>query len=159
MLRSLSFTPSSTRDCSVWEAVPLILPSKFPLILPSKGPLIDLLINDIHLKTNYGGKQLSLATLRHRFWIIKGRVSIKYIISRCVTCIRYSARFHTQLMGNLPRERLTPSYPFEHPGVDYAGPFRIRIVKTRGSKGTMKAYVSVFVGLSTRTVHLELVED
>ena len=91
--------------------------------------------------------------------MIKGRVSIKCIISRCVTYIRYSARFHTQLRGNIPREKVTPSYPFEHSGVDYVGPFRIRIVKTRGSKGTMKAYVSVFLCLSTRAVHLELVED
>lgn len=62
------------------------------------------------------------------------------------------------MLGQLPVERLTPGLVFEHVGVDYAGPVMIK----RGSvrKPTLvKAYISVFVSLTVRAVHLELVSD
>ncbi|XP_067205343.1 uncharacterized protein [Linepithema humile] len=61
-------------------------------------------------------------------------------------------------MGNLPAFRISPSRPFLHTGVDYAGPFAIIMRKSRGQKA-YKAYIAVFVCLSTRAVHSELVID
>ncbi|XP_066600009.1 uncharacterized protein [Prorops nasuta] len=45
---------------------------------------------------------------------------------------------------------------FEHTGVDYAGPFIVKLHHGRNAK-SIKCYVAVFVCLSTRAVHLELV--
>lgn len=60
-------------------------------------------------------------------------------------------------MGQLPSARVSASKPFTHTGVDFASPFNIR---TGLRKCTlMKAYVAVFVCLSTKTVHLEPVSD
>ncbi|XP_018358678.1 PREDICTED: uncharacterized protein LOC108758299 [Trachymyrmex cornetzi] len=63
-----------------------------------------------------------------------------------------------QLMGQLPRERVTPSCPFLNTGVDYAGPLSIKTWKGKNSR-TYKAYVALFVCLSTSATHIELVTD
>jgi len=61
-------------------------------------------------------------------------------------------------MGELPRPRITPSRPFLHAGVDYAGPIRLRCSKGRGQR-SYKAFIAVFVCLATKAVHLEVVSD
>lgn len=61
-------------------------------------------------------------------------------------------------MGNLPVERVTPSFPFEKTGIDYAGPFAVKRTPGRGSH-TVKGYVALFVCLSSKSVHLEMVGD
>lgn len=57
-------------------------------------------------------------------------------------------------MSTLPVARVTQSKVFAHTGVDYAGPFNLRLSKHRG-RGTYKGFVAVFVCL----VHLELASD
>ncbi|XP_014219027.1 uncharacterized protein LOC106647236 [Copidosoma floridanum] len=47
---------------------------------------------------------------------------------------------------------------FTKTGVDYAGPYTIRLTKLRG-KGTQKGYICIFICLVTRSVHLEVVKD
>lgn len=61
-------------------------------------------------------------------------------------------------MGDLPAERCTPARPFCHTGVDYAGPIRYRSAKGRGHT-TQKAWIAVFVCLSTKAMHLDIVTD
>ena len=61
-------------------------------------------------------------------------------------------------MGDLPSVQVKPSPPFSTTGVDFAGPITLRRGHTR--KPTyVKAYVCVFVCLTTKAVHLELVSD
>ena len=60
-------------------------------------------------------------------------------------------------MGNLPKARVTPKRAFYTCGVDYAGPFQIRIILR--SKTTLKAYICVFVCFVTKAVHIELARD
>lgn len=47
---------------------------------------------------------------------------------------------------------------FFNTGVDYAGPIDIRVSKGRGNK-SYKGYISLFVCLATRAIHLEVVSD
>ncbi|KMQ90338.1 hypothetical protein RF55_9920 [Lasius niger] len=61
-------------------------------------------------------------------------------------------------MGDLPRRRVTPTRPFLNTGVDYAGPIQLRTTKGRGHR-SYKAFIAVFVCLSTRAVHLDVVSD
>lgn len=132
--------------------------SKHPMILPRVSPLSTLLIRDAHLKTLHGGTQLTLSYLRTHYWIIGGRVPIRTFILKCVKCARHRQQRAQQLMGQLPIERLTPSRPFHNAGVDYAGPFPIRTWRGRNAR-SYKAYIALFVCLSTSAVHLELVTD
>ena len=129
---------------------------KYPLILPLKSHLTKLLILDAHERTLHGGTQLTLNHLRQRVWILRGRQIVKWLIFRCLRCWRQRAQPTTQLMGDLPLQRVRQFRPFLHSGVDYAGPIHLRFSKGRGAK-SYKGYISVFVCLSTRAVHLEVV--
>lgn len=62
-------------------------------------------------------------------------------------------------MGDLPDYRVCPtSRVFSHCGVDYAGPIQIRTIPGRGHKAR-KAYIAVFICMTIKTTHLELVDD
>ena len=67
-------------------------------------------------------------------------------------------RLAHQLMGDLPAPRVTPARLFTTTGLDYAGPFPIRMSKGRGSRA-FKGYMALFVCFVTRAIHLEPVSD
>ncbi|XP_076660452.1 uncharacterized protein LOC143363803 [Halictus rubicundus] len=129
-----------------------------PIILPAGCHLTQLVIESAHLRTLHGGVQLTLAALRQKYWIPQGRRQVKRCTSHCLRCIRWRAAPATQVMGNLPTQRVTPSRPFQHVGLDYAGPFQLKTTPGRGHKAT-KGYVAVFICFSTRAVHIEAVSD
>ena len=61
-------------------------------------------------------------------------------------------------MGDLPSARVKPSKAFLYTGVDYAGPFQITLKRGRGVR-TQKAYLALFICMTTKAVHLELASD
>ncbi|XP_075210228.1 uncharacterized protein LOC142317554 [Lycorma delicatula] len=62
-------------------------------------------------------------------------------------------------MGDLPKSKVQATLlPFYITGVDYCGPFNVRLNKRRGSVPA-KCYIALFVCFSTKALHLELVED
>ena len=62
------------------------------------------------------------------------------------------------MMGQLPLERVTPDILFENVRIDYAGPLYIKHGYIR-KHTVVKAYVCVFVSMSVKAIHLELVSD
>lgn len=61
-------------------------------------------------------------------------------------------------MADLPSFRVNRHAPFTHTGLDFAGPFEIRSGTTRNAPKT-KAYVCIFVCMSTKAKHLELAHN
>lgn len=61
-------------------------------------------------------------------------------------------------MGDLLSSRVTPSRPFSNVGVDYYGPIFIREGKRRNARKS-KAWISIFVCLATKAIHIELISD
>ncbi|GFX09096.1 integrase catalytic domain-containing protein [Trichonephila clavipes] len=61
-------------------------------------------------------------------------------------------------MGDLPKGKVTPSYPFNNCGVDFCGPFMVKF-KNQCKGVLIKVYVSIFVCLSTKAIHLDFVSD
>ena len=61
-------------------------------------------------------------------------------------------------MGQLPLERVSPGTVFEQVGIDYAGPLYIKLGRVR-KPVVVKAYACIFVALSVKAVHLEVVSD
>ncbi|XP_039287855.1 uncharacterized protein LOC120352198 [Nilaparvata lugens] len=61
-------------------------------------------------------------------------------------------------MGNSPASRVMQLKPFKHCGVDYPGPIRVTMAKRRNPV-ILKAYICLFVCMSTKAVHIELVSD
>lgn len=131
---------------------------KHPVILGNKNTLVPLIIADAHARTLHGGVQLMLSYISSRYWIVRAKALIKSCIHKCLICARLKAKSRTQLMGDLPKVRVTPARAFLHTGVDFAGPFNISMSKGRGIR-TQKAYICVFICMSTKAMHLELVSD
>ena len=132
--------------------------AKHPLILPRESTFTRLVIADAHTKTMHGGTQITTAHIRRAYWILGGRVPVRSFILRCVKCTRHRGISAKQLMGQLPATRVTPSRPFLHSGVDYAGPFTVKTWKGRAAK-TYKSYIVLFVCFSTSAIHLEVATD
>ncbi|XP_015120508.1 uncharacterized protein LOC107043488 [Diachasma alloeum] len=131
---------------------------KHPAILPSRSRFTELVLQQIHPQTFYGGVQLMLATLRRRYWILRGRRPVKSVIYRCVTCAQFRGEAAKQLMGQLPLRRITHARPFLHSRVDYVGPLTLLTWRGRGAK-TFKGFLAIFVCFTTSAVHIELVSD
>ena len=132
--------------------------SKHPVILDSRHPLCKLLIRSEHERLLHGGSLLVSASIFRNFHIRGGHRSIRSIVRNCVTCRRRAPKPKPQMMGQLPAVRITPDVVFEHVGLDYAGPLYLK----RGSPRRpmiVKCYVCVFVSMSVKAVHLELVSD
>ena len=123
---------------------------KFPIIVPRRSIINAPLIRETHLQCLHGGWQLTLSTLRQTVWIPNVTRLIQSIIRKCPQCARFNSRQRQPQMGDLPQERISPSTPFSHTGLDYCGPITTKTVKT---------YVAIFICFSTKAVHLEPVNS
>lgn len=131
---------------------------RHPIILPPKHHFTNLIIDRYHQRTLHGGPQLTASLLRREYWIVRERDAVRHRIHRCIICHRHRATTAQQLMGSLPSAKVRRTQrPFLHTGVDYCGPFDLRASKGRGQK-SYKGYVSVFVCLTTKAVHIECVD-
>lgn len=130
---------------------------KHPLIIPNNR-LAELIIDQAHETTFHGGAKLTISFIRQKYWLLGGNRIIKKRLRLCVTCKRQNPKRAAQMMGDLPPSRVNPSRPFFHTGIDYTGHFYIKANKGRGIK-TTKGYVAVFICMTTKAVHLELVSD
>ena len=90
--------------------------------------------------------------------IVGGRKSIRSITRSCVTSLHQSERPKPQQMGQLPIKCVTPDIVFENAGVDYAGPVYTKYGYVR-KPTIVKSYICLFVSLSVKAVHVEMVSD
>ena len=100
-----------------------------------------------------------LLVFESRFRFIGGVSTLsKMIVRKCVICARFNRSTQSQLMGQLPRERITISRLFTFICIDFAGPLATKCV---GHRSTIffKSYLCVFVCLSTRAVYLDLMSS
>lgn len=128
-----------------------------PIILPGFHPFTRLLIKHHHEKLIHGGIMATLAVVRDEFWPLNGRRAVRSVLRMCFRCSRATPRPIEQPIGQLPPARVTAGEAFECTGVDYCGPIYLKPVQRKAA--SRKAYICVFVCLSTKAVHLELVGD
>lgn len=128
---------------------PLSFSFRYPILL-SSHPLVNLIVKQAHSRALHAGPQLTLNILRREFWILRSRSIIKAVIHRCVVCARERATIPTQIMGDLPEQRVSrSSRSFLHCGIDYAGPVHVRASPDRGIT-SRKAYIALFIWLPKR---------
>ena len=60
--------------------------SKRPILLPPRHPWVKLLIRRVHNDIKHSGTTVTLSTIREKFWILKGRQTVKKVIKSCVVC-------------------------------------------------------------------------
>ncbi len=131
--------------------------SRHPIIVHGKHPLTRMIVRSEHARLLHAGPTL-LAASHTRYHIVGGRKLIRSIVRECVVCRRYSTKPRPQMLGQLPIERVTPGTVFDNVGVDYAGPVLVKYGYVR-KPVIVKTYVCVFVSLTVKAVHLELVSD
>lgn len=61
-------------------------------------------------------------------------------------------------MGDLPPSRVRAAIPFTNTGIDFCGPFCIKERKFR-NRSRIKVYVCIFVCMSIKAIHIEVVSD
>jgi hypothetical protein len=132
---------------------------KHPVLIPKNHNVTEAIIRHFHVKNLHSGTQSTLASIRQQYWPIAGRNKIKQIIHKCISCFRAKPIIAQQKMGDLQVKRLEPARPFINSGLDYCGPILIKTHRGRGKQKTIKAYVCLFICLSTKAIHIELVSD
>ncbi|XP_058449025.1 uncharacterized protein LOC131428985 [Malaya genurostris] len=131
---------------------------KHPIVLP-KHRLTEMIARREHLQTLHAGPSLLLSLLRQRFWPLSGRNLVRNIVHRCMICARAKPKPLQQLMGNLPPVRVNQAYPFQNVGIDLAGPIFVRTSLRNKRTPFIKAYITVYMCMATKAVHLDLVTD
>lgn len=131
---------------------------KHPILIPSRHRLTDQIIREIHETHYHTGIQTTLYILRQKFWILDGRNQMRKVIRTCARCFRFRANVCGYKMGDLPSIRVRKALPFAHTGVDFCGPFHIKERKHR-NRARIKVYVCIFICMSIKAVHLEVVSD
>ena len=111
-----------------------------------------------HLHLLHAGPSLVAASLSTCCNVVGNRKAIYLVTRSCTLCHQMSARPNPQMMEQIPSERLTPGSVFNEVGVDYAGPVDVKYEFVR-ERTVVKAYIAMFVCLSVKAVHLELVPD
>ena len=125
------------------------------IILPKNQNVAVLLISHIHKSCGHLGREHVLSKLREKFWIPQARVLTRSILRRCLICRKLNSKPLTQQMAPLPSSR-TAAYepPFTHTGMDLFGPLHVK-----HGRGTAKRWCCLFTCLTTRAVHLEVVNS
>ena len=131
---------------------------KHQILLSPNHHITRLIILAEHKRLKHAGTQATLYSVRELYWPLNGRNITRLIIHKCVRCFRVKPREVDYVMGNLPQERVSYSRPFLNVGVDYCGPLHIKERRFR-NRTKLKVYVAIFICLSTKAVHLELVSD
>ena len=83
---------------------------------------------------------------------------ISKTINQCVTCRRLRGKLSSQLMADLPSDRLDTPPPFTNVGFDVFGPWNIQTRKLRGRAVSAKRWALIFTCLNCRAVHIEVLE-
>ena len=132
---------------------------KHPIILPAEAHFTKLFLQWIDKKYFHANRRFMLGYLASRFWI-HGRALnlVKAVVQNCLRCVRFRGEVSSQLMGQLPAFRVSVSRPFTHTGVDLCGPFKTKCVAHRVTR-LYNVYGAIFVCMSIKYVHLELVTD
>lgn len=121
---------------------------RIPAVLPSKHPVVEKIVLCTHIKSCHVGVQGLLSHLREKFWILKGRKTVRAILTSCVICRRYEARSVSTSTPALPEPRVRDAVAFETTGIDLAGPLHLR--------DNSKVWICLYTCAVYRAVHLEL---
>ena len=126
--------------------------ARHPLLLHGDALPVQLLISNSHRNLGHLGCETISAELRQKYHIIGEAKHLKRILKTCIICRKTQGKVSTQLMANLPKERVTVDVPpFTNTATDLFGPFYV----TNGKKQE-KRYGIVFTCLSSRAAHLEI---
>ena len=131
-----------------------------PIILHKSCHVSTLVIRHFHHKTQHQGRVFTHGLVRRSgFWIIGGKRLINSILEKCIKCKKLRGKGQIQKMADLPMDRVSPVPPFSYVGLDVFGPWQICARRTRGGLAHSKRWAVLFVCMSTRAIHIEVIES
>lgn len=133
---------------------------RHPILVPKDHPLSRVLLHHYHEEVKHQGRVLTHAAIRAAgYHLVSGRSLIRSLLQSCVQCRKLRARPETQMMADLPGDRVAETTPFSNCGMDVFGPFYVSSGKvTRSNSGKRKMWVLLLTCLASRAVHVELLE-
>ncbi|GBM64240.1 hypothetical protein AVEN_167265-1 [Araneus ventricosus] len=93
--------------------------SKHPIVLPTNHILTTNILVYYHKKYLHLGAQALLYQVRQKFWPINGKHNCKKVIFKCITCAKNKPVLTSQIMGDLPTDRVTPNHVFNVTGIEF----------------------------------------
>ncbi|GFU61386.1 integrase catalytic domain-containing protein [Trichonephila clavipes] len=79
---------------------------KHPAIVPKGSKLSKLYFNSLPTRLFHFGPQELLNAVRQKFWPLRSRSIARKTVHQCVTCFKNRPILSSQIMGNLPSERV-----------------------------------------------------
>ena len=111
------------------ERANLSYETKHPIILPSKHRAEKLYLNYQHKVFQHEGVEYIRNEVQKRFWIFGLRNALRAVKHNCVRCRLFNNSKPPQ-MSALPVDRVTSEVrPFTNTGVDYFGPFEVKLFR------------------------------
>lgn len=130
-----------------------------PVVLPGRHHISTLLIRHYHNRVQHQGRLFTEGAVRTAgFWLIGGKTCVSSVLHKCLVCRKLRGKNQHQVMANLPEERVSTSPPFSYVGLDVFGPFTVTARRTRGGHAHGKRWAVLFSCMSTRAVHIEVIE-
>ena len=132
---------------------------KHPVILPKGHHVSELIIRHFHESVHHQGRLITSGAVREAgYWVVGAHRMISSLIESCVNCKKLRGATLTQHMANLPPDRTETSPPFTNVGFDVFGPWEISMRRLRGGAANAKRWGLIFTCLSSRAIHIEVLE-
>ncbi|XP_041432389.1 uncharacterized protein LOC121398035 [Xenopus laevis] len=133
---------------------------KHPIVIPGHHHVATLLIRHHHLQTKHQGRMFTEGNLRAAgLWIVGAKRRVSQVIFNCITCRKLRGVSQNPKMASLPAERLSTDPPFTNVGLDVFGPWSVATRHTRGVHTGAKRWAVMFTCMSSRAVHIEVIES
>lgn len=130
-----------------------------PLIIPDRHHVATLLIHHHHECVQHQGRHLTEGAICvSGLWIVGAKRCISGVLHKCVICRKLRGRTEQQQMLDLPAERLQTDPPFSYVALDVFGSWEVAARRTRGGHANSKRWALLFTCMSTRAIHIEVIE-
>ena len=123
-----------------------------PILLHWKHHAVELFLRNEHKDNQHEGTEHVRNIVQQKMWKLGIRNALRSIKNKCVTCRKGRAQTIAPVMADLPEERFDASTAFANVGVDYFGPFIVKI-----GRRIEKRWCCLFTCLTMRAVHIEVV--
>ncbi|KAM4810220.1 uncharacterized protein WCC33_019003 [Rhinophrynus dorsalis] len=132
---------------------------KHPSVIPGHHHVATLLVQHYHVQVKHQGRLFTEGSLRAAgLWIVGAKRCVSKLIFNCVTCRKLRGTSQNPKMSNLPSDRLSTDPPFTNVGLDVFGPWNVATRHTRGVHASAKRWAVMFTCMSSRAVHIEVIE-